>query len=251
MTTRALSFANSVAAQCEPQNVSSSPAWLQVTQAAGAMATTIGVLTALYIALIREPREAFEAHKYHVARMDQWRRITRERFAAQARKLVPSCVRTPILGDTSWAVRIDNAGSKAAAILSVEVAAVGPDGVEIPDGCWHVGHSTSDDPDVGRSIRLALEESLETAMDRPFVGPVRQAIRDAVAVHFVNQWPRTLPPNQHAVMCYAAAEPGHKLRVTVDYEDEAGFQWRRTDSGQPQRTDEPDDLNPVSVWQPW
>lgn len=250
MSTGAGATATSVAAQCGSLGVVSPP-WLQMTQAAGAVATTVGVLIALYIALVREPREAFAAHKYHVARMDQLRKVTRERFSAQARKLVPSCARTPILGDTSWAVRIDNAGSRSAAIHSVEVVAVGPDGGEIPDGCWHVDHSMSDSPDIRQSIRRALSESLETATGRPFSGAVGQVIRDAVAVHFVNQWPRTLPPNQHAVMCYATGQPEQKLRVTVDYEDEAGFRWRRTDAGRPQRTDEPEDFNPVSMWEPW
>jgi hypothetical protein len=57
-------------------------------------------------------------------------------------------------------------------------------------------------------------------------------------VHFVNGWPRTIAPNHHAVMCYTTTDPSYKLRVTIDYEDEAGFQWRRTDTGQPRRTDE-------------
>jgi hypothetical protein len=39
------------------------PLWLQIIQAAGGIATTIGVLIALYIALIRDPREASAEHK--------------------------------------------------------------------------------------------------------------------------------------------------------------------------------------------
>jgi hypothetical protein len=56
-------------------------------------------------------------------------------------------------------------------------------------------------------------------------------------LHFVNGWPRTIAPNHHAVMCYTTADPSYKLRVTIDYEDESGFQWRRTDASQPRRTD--------------
>jgi hypothetical protein len=37
---------------------------------------------------------------------------------------------------------------------------------------------------------------------------------------------------------YTTADANLKLRVTIDYEDEAGYQWRRTDTGQPRRTDE-------------
>ena len=89
-----------------------------------------------------------------------------------------------------------------------------------------------------RSVRAALSESFEFALDRPLTGAVKQAISDAVAVHFVNRWPRTLPPNQHAVMCYTTTDPNYKLRITIDYEDEVGFQWRRTDTGQPTRMNE-------------
>lgn len=94
------------------------------------------------------------------------------------------------------------------------------------------------DPAADRSIRAALSESLESALDRPITRAIKQAIRDAVAVHLVDEWPRHLPPNQHAVMCYSTTDPSFKLRVTIDYEDEAGFQWRRTDARQPRRTDE-------------
>ena len=31
---------------------------------------------------------------------------------------------------------------------------------------------------------------------------------------------------------------GDKLRITIDYEDEAGYQWRRTDISQPRRIDD-------------
>jgi hypothetical protein len=238
MTNHALAFANSVTAQCGSPSLSASPTWLQMTQAASAIATTVGVLIALYIALVREPRQAFEAHKHHVARMGELRRIKSERFGAQARKLVPSCVRTPMLGAASWAVRIDNSSNKAVTILKVAVAAVDPDGVEVPDCCRQVDHTTSVDPDASQSIRLALSESLEPGLGRSFTGAIGQAIRDAVAVHFVHRWPRTLPPNHHAVMCYATTDPSYNLRVTIDYEDEAGFRWRRTDGGQPLRTDD-------------
>jgi hypothetical protein len=38
-------------------------------------------------------------------------------------------------------------------------------------------------------------------------------------------------------MAYATTDPKYKLRLTIEYEDEAGYQWRRTDSGQPERLD--------------
>jgi hypothetical protein len=39
-------------------------------------------------------------------------------------------------------------------------------------------------------------------------------------------------------MAYTTTDPNYELRITIDYEDKAGFQWRRTDAGQPTRTDQ-------------
>jgi hypothetical protein len=227
--------------QCAAQAASQSPLWLQTVQATGAVATTVGVLIALYVTVIRDPRESSKEHKHHVAQMEALHRARTERFGAQARKLVPSCARTPMLGDSWWAVRIDNAGSRLITILGVDVSAIDADGLEVPAGCARAIHTEPVEPGVDRSIRAALSASLEPALERPLTGAVRQAIRDAVAVHFVHAWPRFLPPNQHAVMCYTTCDPTYELRVTIDYEDEAGFQWRRTDGGRPRRTDVDDE----------
>lgn len=104
-------------------------------QAIGSIATTIGVLIALYIAVIRDPGEGSEEHRHHVAQMDALARARADRARAQAEKLVASCARAPLLGDSWWTARIDNASSAVTTILSVDVTATDPNGVEIIDGC--------------------------------------------------------------------------------------------------------------------
>jgi hypothetical protein len=250
MNSHALVLAAQISAPCAPQVASQSPQWLQMVQATGGIATTVGVLIALYIAIIREPREASEVHRHHIARLEALERVKSERFGAQARKLVPSCVRTPILGDSWWAVRIDNASSAMVAILAVDVRAIDADGVAVPDGCSRVDRTTPVDEVFDGSVRAALSESLEAVLERPFTGAVRQAIRDAVAVHFVTEWPRTLPPNQHAVMSYITTDPNYGLRITIDYEDQAGFLWRRTDTDQPIRLADYDGGNLAMMTEP-
>jgi hypothetical protein len=235
MFTGALTSAARLTAECVPQAVSQSPTWLQMIQATGSVATAVGVLIALYIAVIRDPREASAEHKHQVARMETLHHAITQRFGAQARKLVPSCARTPMLGDSWWAVRIDNASSRVTTLLDVTVVAVDEEGMEVPKGCQRALTTLQVDPTVDRSIRSALSDSLESVLDRPITSAIRQAIRDAVAVHFVNEWPRSLSPNNHAVMCYTTADPSYRLRVTIDYEDEAGFQWRRTGAGDPRQ----------------
>ena len=109
-------------------------------------------------------------------------------------------------------------------ILAVEVTAIDNNGVDVADGCRQVDNTKSMNQDVDRSIRAALSESLGSTLDWPLTKAINQAIRDAVALHFVNGWPRTIAPNHHAVMCYTTTDRSYKLRVTIDYEDESGFQ---------------------------
>ena len=90
------------------------------------------------------------------------------------------------------------------------------------------------DQAIDRSIRAVLSSHRGSQL----VPTLGQEIRDAMVGHFVKEWPRVLPPNQHAVMAYTTIDRNYKLRITIDYEDEAGYQWQRTDTSQPRRADE-------------
>ena len=200
--------------------------WLQEVQAIGAVATTIGVLTALYIAVIRDPRKASQEHRHHSERMNALHRVHTDRIEAQARKVVPSCGRIPMFGESWWTVRIDNASNTMTNILAVDVTALDANGFEMTDGCSQANSTVPFD----RAVRAVQSESL--------VPVLRQAIRDTLAGHLVKRWPRVLPPNQYAVMAYTTSDPSYELRITIDYEDEVGFRWQRTDTSQPTRTDQ-------------
>lgn len=250
MIFHALVSAGDITAQCAPQVAGQSPTWLQVIQATGSIATAVGVLIALYIAVIRDPREASEEHRHHLAQMEAIHRVKVERFGAQARKLVPTCVRTPMLGDSWWIVRVDNIGHAAVTVLGIKVAAIDSSGIEIPGGCRRSSIATAPDEPALGSIPEALSESLESKLEGPLSRVARQAIQRAVAVHFVEDWPRFLPPNQHAAMAYTTTDPDYLLRITIDYEDEAGFQWQRTDTDQPRRTDTSVGVDPATTVEP-
>jgi hypothetical protein len=88
-----------------------------------------------------------------------------------------------------------------------------------------------------RSVRAAVSDMSRAGFERQLVPVINQAMRDVLVGHFVKEWPRTLPPNQHAVMAYATTDPKFKLRIMIDYEDGAGYLWRRTDTSQPGRVD--------------
>jgi hypothetical protein len=228
------------------------PTWYVAIQAAAAVATTVGVLIALYVAVIREPRKASEERERHQAEIDALTRAENERIAAQARKVVPSCVRTPMFGNTWWTVKIENISNAVATILALNVAAIDAGGNVVPDGCQQANNTLPVDQAFDKSIRAALSGSLQGGFQRSGLGnmipsgasqqlanqvapAVKQAMQEAMVGHFVTEWQKTLAPNQSALMAYTTTNPNLKLRITIDYEDEAGYQWRRTDSGQPER----------------
>jgi len=244
-----------ISAQGASDTVNQLPLWVQEIQAIAAVATTIGVLITLYVALVREPRKAAEERRRHKAQIDALHRVRRKRVAAQARKVVPSCVRVPTFGESWWTVRIENTSNAITTILAVDVKAIDANGIEVADGCKPANKAKPTDQVLDRSVLAELSGSSTGGFkpslsgDKSFAGgwqqrsgrpplALKQALRDALVGHFATEWQRTLAPNQATVMAYTTTQPDYTLRVTIDYEDEAGYQWRRTDTGQPRRTDE-------------
>jgi hypothetical protein len=223
---------NVAAAQCGSASAGAAAEWIQIIQAVGAFATTIGVLTALYIAVVRDPRNASNEHRHHAERMDALDRIKNERAVMQARKFIPSCARIPVFGESWWTVRIDNASDRLTTVLAVAVTAIDSNGFEQPDGC----HPANDTVPFDQAFDRAVNAGQSKASDD--MTPFKQEIRDALAGHLVDEWPRMLAPKQYAVMAFTTTDPGYELRITVDFEDEAGNQWRRSDTSPPRRADQ-------------
>src|ERR1700752_1853252 len=183
MTNDALAFVGHISAN-------QTPVWLQEAQAIAGIATTIGVLIALYIAAIREPRKDAAERRHHAAQIDALRRAEQARIAAQARKVLPSCVRTPMFGETSWTVRIDNASEAVITILGVDVAALDTNGFEVPHGCSRAAGIAPVDQVFDRSLRAALWDMSRGKFELELVPAFKQAVRDAMVGHFVDEWPR-------------------------------------------------------------
>jgi hypothetical protein len=120
-----------------------------------------------------------------------------------------------MFGDSWWTVRIDKASNAVTTILDVDVKALDGNGIEVPDGCRQANNTLPVDQAFDRSIRAALSRSVEGGMasgvsQHLYSHPTpafRQAMRDAIAGHFVDEWQCTLPPNQHAVMAYTTTTP--------------------------------------------
>jgi hypothetical protein len=258
------------AAQGATNAATQSPLWLEIIQTAAAVATTVGVLIALYLAVVREPRKAAEERRRHQVQMDALNRAEMERVAAQARKVVPSCVRTPMFGDSWWTVKVENASNAVTTILAVDVTALDANGSEVLGGCQQANNTMPIDQAFERSIQAALSGSLQGGFQRSGYGSmipqgaaqqlssqlaprVKQVMQEAMVGHFAKEWQSVLGPNQHALMGYTTANPDYKLRITIDFEDEAGYQWRRIDSSQPEPIDpiepKPDTKPKLTRWQ--
>ena len=98
MTNGALVFVGHIAAQGTSDSVNQLPLWLQETQAIAAVATIIGVLIALYVAVVREPRKAGEERRRHKAQIDALRRASRGNvLRLKLERLFPPALERPFL----------------------------------------------------------------------------------------------------------------------------------------------------------
>lgn len=242
------------------------PVWLEIVTS---VSTTVGVLTALYVAVWREPRKAradrmeraeqtAEDRRRYNAEMAALQRAEDDRIAAQARKVVPAVYRADLFGENIWTVRINNTSSGIVSNLAVRVVAVDQDGAEVPNGCAQANNQISVGKSMERIVSEALGGALSGAMrSNPMMGMFGQAgmstgqinsliaqrlgpevserMREGMLGQLVSEWTATLTPGQFAVMAFKTAHSSYSLRVAIEYEDEAGYRWRRTDSSQPQR----------------
>ena len=255
--------------------VSQIPTWLAITQS---IATTGGVLLALYVAIWREPRkaqrdrlsrdeQAQEDRRRYDDQMAALQRAEDDRIAAQARKVVSSVNRAEMFGENIWIARVMNTSTGAINHLTVAVAEIGSDGKVVPNGA----QPGNDHVDIAGGMEHVVSEAISGAMSgmfgggpfaqmiqsagggqNPFdtrlltrafeqrIGPeVMKQVQEAMSGQLATEWPTTLGPNQPAVMAYRSTMPGAELRIAIEYEDESGYRWQRVGGQQPIRvTDE-------------
>lgn len=118
------------------------PAWLEITTS---VASTVGVLAALYVAVWREPhkaradreerdRQAIEDRKRYADQMAALQRAEDDRIAAQARKIVPEIASGDRFGENIWLAHIQNASTGVINDLRVVVTAYDDQNMEVADG---------------------------------------------------------------------------------------------------------------------
>ncbi|CQD18119.1 hypothetical protein BN000_04071 [Mycobacterium europaeum] len=147
--------------------------------------------------------------------------------------------RTPValLGPQIWAVTVVNESASLAVDLQVFVDAVDSEGHDLPGGA---ARSTQSIADVFARLSTGpWPDEHHPLLEPGGVLPTRQPVllasrMDLVAAHNAVDFPRWLRPNQHASALYSL-EPDASLRVRIQFEDEAGEVWSRTNDADPQR----------------
>ncbi|MFT4044896.1 MAG: hypothetical protein QM673_17175 [Gordonia sp. (in: high G+C Gram-positive bacteria)] len=217
------------------------PDWLAYSVA---VSTTVGVLVALFVAF------------WNVSKN---RRERQELRAAQARKVVPAATHSEILGPRMWVLAVLNQSDAMVRRLEVEVTGHDADGREVENaaelandkadisgafskltGLGPIAGMVSQGPVSPQSMAEQLARMWDrgqipgymvAAQSRP--NP-KDEIRKALGAYFISEWPTALTPHGETSMLMQAAETVRKLTVTITFEDEAGYQWRRTDDGMPE-----------------
>jgi hypothetical protein len=167
--------------------------------------------------------------------------IQRHDSEASARQ-VATC-RTPVtlLGPQIWAVTVTNHSTALAIGLTVSVDAVDPNGNDLPDGA-----ERSRQPSTEVFARLRTDpwpDAHDPPIDPTQATPPGQKVfpttpMDVVAAHTALNFPRWLRPNQRASALYAV-KPNASLRVHIQFEDETGEVWSRTNDAEPERVSSP------------
>ncbi|WP_431817849.1 hypothetical protein [Gordonia jacobaea] len=223
------------------------PDWLAYSVA---LATTVGVLVALFVAF------------WNVSRN---RREREELRAAQARKVVPAATHSEILGARMWVLAVLNRSEAMVRHLSVEVVGYDAEG-QIVENATELA---DDKVDLSQAFSKAMPPGFAKLMDMvlnpmPAMDPSRvlsseqlaamqrrgpfpahmlaaqqqpnpkAELQQAIGAIFTSEWPTTLTPTREVSMAVQAVEAVRTLTVTISFEDEAGFQWRRTDDGMPE-----------------
>jgi hypothetical protein len=81
-------------------------------------------------------------------------------------------------------------------------------------------------------------DQLRAVIDQRLGQGVSERFRDAMLGQLAREWMPTLTPGQFAVMAFQTIDRNARLRVVLEFEDEAGYRWRRPDDGQPVRIEE-------------
>jgi hypothetical protein len=151
---------------------------------------------------------------------------------------VTTC-RTPVpqLGPYIWGVTVVNDGTSLAVGLTVSVQAVDAEGDLVTGGAVRSRQSTVDVFSKLRVARWPQEHGPMLDVDPAALARRRSFLTtpmNVLAAHTALDFPSWLRPRQHASALYEL-RPDASPRVHIQFEDEAGCMWSRTNDDEPQQ----------------
>jgi hypothetical protein len=157
----------------------------------------------------------------------------------QAPEVLTSAVPAEFLGSGIWAVTVHNCGPSLVTGLTVAVGAVDAHGKDVPDGVIRSGRAIAAS-DFFAALRTNPWRGDPPSPTEPGIAVIDRGRRflaervDVLAAHTALAFPHWLRPGQHSSALYSVAEDAHP-RVRIEYHDDAGIRWSRTDGAAPLR----------------
>ncbi|RIS61417.1 hypothetical protein [Mycobacteroides abscessus] len=174
--------------------------------------------------------------------MDLGKVVIRSNKADQARKVLSYRTSVSMFGPGVWRVKVQNHSAGPIIGLDVRVSAVDAAGDAVPGEVRRSKSeiSTSDvfSKLIGDAMSGSLRPMMGTGMARmagSVVAPsVTPGLQDVLAAHISDEFPSGLAPTEFAVCLYilpVEAQP----RVVVEFNDETGVRWARTNDEEPRK----------------
>jgi hypothetical protein len=91
---------------------------------------------------------------------------------------------------------------------------------------------------VGSNLGNLTSQQMDRYVTQRLGPDFGNKLREAMAGELATEWTKTLTPNQQSVMAFKAASADYRLQITIEFEDEAGYRWERSDTSQPRRITE-------------
>lgn len=185
-----------------------------------------------------------DAIEHDLKSLDLGKVIIRSGKADQARKVMSYRMSVSLLGPGTWRVKVHNHSTGPITDFKVRVSAVDSDGNEVPDGAQRSKEKIASADVFAEVIGDALSGSLRPVMgaggaltaSRALTPTIRPQFQDVLAAHMTDGFPSGLAPDEHALALYVLASNTSPV-VRMEFRDEAGIAWSRTNDEEPVRID--------------
>lgn len=183
-----------------------------------------------------------DAIEHDLNGLDLGKVVIRSGKADQARKVLPSTMSMSVFGEGAWRIAVHNHSTGPITELQVRVVAIDATGAEVPNAVQRSKDIFSTQDASARLVGDAFSGSLTPVMGsamaryagRAITPTVQPKMQGILAAHMADGYPSGLAPDQQAFALHILSA-GTSPQVRVEFRDEEGLRWTRTDDRKPQR----------------